>query len=302
MSKLIFPQFKKISMHDMPVFEKYLSKFPPYSDFNFVSLWSWNIEESIKFSFLNENLVIQLKDYKNENPILTFIGFNKIRDTIKTLLQFCEKNNFKKELKLLPEINFNNINIKKLSDEYRVSEDIDNFDYVLNVSSIASMKGRKLKHKRKLLNKFLKNYDDQIQVEYIKPRNTNHFIRLYHSWSKNKQENELNRNELKAIKRLLEQSKNFNIIAQIVYIKDIIVGFTLFEEVSTKWALSSFQKGNTSHQGIYEFLNNNLSKYLNQKGIGLLNIEQDLGVPGLRRAKKDYNPSFLKKYSLLEAN
>ena len=43
-----FPQFKKLELSDKEEVEKFTSKFPPYSDFNFVSMWSWDIKGEMR--------------------------------------------------------------------------------------------------------------------------------------------------------------------------------------------------------------------------------------------------------------
>lgn len=294
-----FPIFKNIELHDKDIFEDYLKNFPPYSDFNFVSLWSWNTDEKIKFSFLNENLVLELSDYVDNTPILTFIGQIKVIDTVDSLLEFAKSQGFASELKLLPKHNFANLDIREINDRYKLSEDYNNFDYILDVSALSTMSGQKLKHKRKLLNRFKKNYESSIQIKYMDINDINkHLINFYHHWSKNKSKPDLNINELHAITRLLKHYHFFNTIVMSVHLEDRLIGFTLFEELSKDWALSSFQKGDISFSGIYEFLNHRLALHLQEKGIKFVNIEQDLGVEGLRRAKMDYNPTFLKKFTI----
>lgn len=58
-----FPQFKKLELADKKDIEKFTSKFPPYSDFNFVSMWSWDIRGEMRVSQLNGNLVVRFTDY-----------------------------------------------------------------------------------------------------------------------------------------------------------------------------------------------------------------------------------------------
>lgn len=39
-----FPQFKNLELSDEEEIERHTHKFLPYSDFNFVSMWSWDIK------------------------------------------------------------------------------------------------------------------------------------------------------------------------------------------------------------------------------------------------------------------
>ena len=66
-----FPEFKKLELSDKEEVEKITSKFPPYSDFNFVSMWSWNIENKIWISQLYGNLVVHFTDYLTDGTFLS---------------------------------------------------------------------------------------------------------------------------------------------------------------------------------------------------------------------------------------
>ena len=87
-----FPQFKKLELSDRKDLEKFTSKFPPYSDFNFVSMWAWDTKGEMQISQLNGNLVVQFTDYINGKPFFSFLGDSLVLDTIKTLLDFSKKN------------------------------------------------------------------------------------------------------------------------------------------------------------------------------------------------------------------
>ena len=73
--------------------EKITSDFPPYSDFNFVSLWCWNLTNKTQLSLLNDNLVIRMEDYTTADIFYMFIGQSKIKNTIEILFKHLESNN-----------------------------------------------------------------------------------------------------------------------------------------------------------------------------------------------------------------
>lgn len=71
-----FPKFKHIELIDKEEIEQITHKYPPYSDFNFVSMWSWDIKGEIRISKLNNNLVVRFTDYLSGNPFFSFLGDN----------------------------------------------------------------------------------------------------------------------------------------------------------------------------------------------------------------------------------
>ena len=55
-----FPKFKSIELSDKEDVEKITHKYPPYSDFNFVSMWSWDIKGEMRISEFYGNFMSNL--------------------------------------------------------------------------------------------------------------------------------------------------------------------------------------------------------------------------------------------------
>ena len=71
-----FPQFKPLTLSDKESIERITQKYPPYSDFNFMSMRCWDIKGKIKISKFNNNLVVRFTDYLKGNPFFSFWGDN----------------------------------------------------------------------------------------------------------------------------------------------------------------------------------------------------------------------------------
>ena len=80
-----FPNFKLLELTDCEAVLSITSKLPPYSDFNFVSIWSWNLYDKIMISQLNGNLVVKFTDYITGESFYSFIGNTEVEKTTKEL-------------------------------------------------------------------------------------------------------------------------------------------------------------------------------------------------------------------------
>ncbi len=98
-----FPNFKKLELTDKEDVEKITSKFPPYSDFNFISMWSWDTKGEMRISQLNNNFVVRFTDYLTGEPFYSFLGDNKVNETAEALLELSKKEKVMPKLQLLPE-------------------------------------------------------------------------------------------------------------------------------------------------------------------------------------------------------
>lgn len=293
-----FPDFIKLSFKHKPHIEKHLSKYPPYSDFNFTSLISWGGEDTY-ICELNGNLVIKFKDYTTSEPFYTFIGIKKVNDTIKTLLEGAKKNGLHPKLKLIPEVSLRTD--PKIIEQYHIEEDRDNFDYIYLLEETKDFKGNKHGDKRNFINRFKRLYQSSHKLlDITHPEDQKEILDLFHHWQKQKKRtNEEVENELSAIKKILELAYDLKLICIGIYIDNKLVAFSINEILTDGYTMNLFEKADTNYQGIFPYLRNITAIYLLKKGCKFLSHEQDLGIEGLRKSKMSYNPHFfLKKYTI----
>ena len=294
-----FPNFKKISTEDRKDIEFYTNQYPPYSDFNFTSLWVWDTEEKRKISILDNNLVVLFTDYETLELCFSFLGANNPKNTINKLIEYAKDNNISTTLRYIPEELIKLLNING----FLIEEDRDNFDYIFSTLQLSDFTGTKYKTKRHGVNKFLTSHPDvDFRVENsINPILREHIINLSQKWTAKKGivheiANLGFESEKKALSRILNmESKNLLIFT--CYLDDNLMGFEIDEILSPKYAIAHFSKVDTSCGDINDFLNMKLSEYLKNKGVEFCNWEQDLGIENLRKSKMSYSPiTFLKKY------
>lgn len=297
-----FPNFKRLEAEDKAIFDDFTKRFPPYSDFNFVSLFSYDYGTNA-YCFLNDNLVITLPDYNSGVPIYSFLGTNKTQDTIESLFHFLDNNNLPLMLKLLPEESVKQ-DLNLLIPRYQLFEDRDSFDYVLSPSKIFALEGPEFRMQRNAIRKFEKevpeyevkdiNLDDDETEEQI--------LNLTHYWGvrKNKSEDEIN-HEVSATSHLLNLTETIDLVALGVYVEEKLIAFFIAELLPNEWAIGHFRKADTNFPNIFKFIDHQMAKKLAERGYKYFNFEQDMGIETLRNAKQDWQPvGFLKKYIIAQ--
>lgn len=293
-----FPKFKHISKKDLLNINELTRRYPPFSDYDFISLFIWDTNKSILISKLFDNLVIQFSDYISGEPFLSFLGTNKTIETINILLTHSKNKGFGSKLRLIPEVVVSSINLAEIEGKLKIVEDINNRDYILDVEKIANMSGKKLHQKRKLIKRFIENNEYSVDVMSLKNVTfRKKLLAFFFQWEKERAKSRSEtKNELTAFRRMLSFWRHYSGEVLVVHFKNKIFGFTIFEQIDKDYAISAFQKGLLSKRGIYEVMNWEVAKYLKLKGVKYINIEQDLGILGLRRSKQDYDPTYFNKY------
>lgn len=295
----IFPEFTKLDLQHKEELQAIANAFPSYSDFNFVSLFTWDTDGAVLVSTLNDNLVIRFSDYLDNKVFYSFLGTNKVHETVETLLDLVASSSEHNELMLIPHSTASLITDPK----YEVIEDRDNYDYLLLVNDLVEFRTNKYRGKKNLLNRFNREYGHLSSTEEIdltKPDKRAELEQVLADWqtSRNKGNAEVD-NEFIAIKRALEHADTIGIRAFGVYVEGKLVGFTLFEILPKKMAVIHFDKADIRYAGVFEHLKHNFAKHISTMDIVAINYEQDLGIEGLRRAKESYHPiDYLKKYTV----
>lgn len=295
MCKMIsqFPAFCKLGIEHQDEINQITSRYEPYSDFNFTSLFCWDVDDTTEISLLNGNLVIRLPDYITGEPIYSLLGENQVDESLKDLLELTDS------LSLVPSVTVAAIQ----SHEFKVTEDPDNFDYIYSLQDLVDFAGKKYKVKRNKTNQFMRNYEASLHLRNIQfsskaDREIAKAVFLKWAQERNRDENEI-QNELLAIARVLEYSPDLNLTGVLVYIDQECVGFSINEIIDKEYSICHFQKALLEYEHLDVFISNLVAKELLHFGCTYVNWEQDLGIEGLRQLKSSYQEySFLKKYKV----
>lgn len=291
-----FPKFKALEIEDKKEVDALTKLYRPYSDFNFLSMWSWDIEGQTLISQFNHNLIVRFSDYITKDLFYSFLGSTQANEMTGLLFEMMRNQGLSQYLKLLP------FDSKGLIDEdlFFVSEDLDNFDYVFSLERLAKLIGSKLAPKRNYVKRFLGQNDPTInQLDFNNKSTVKEIESVFESWVKWKNfSREEAENESQAMLRFIRVGRYPNNINLGFRVKGKLIGFWFFEILQDGYVMSHFEKALASDFiGIYPFMMREGSKYLFERGLKYLNYEQDLGIKGLREAKKDYLPiDFLKKF------
>lgn len=293
--------FKKLDIDDREVLEDYVKAFLPFSDFSFLSLFTYNTKGTLEYCFYNDNLIVKFEDYLTGEDFYSLLGKHKIHETVKVLLETAKHNGHKYELNLVPHSVIEHA--PGIHEVFEVEEDRDNFDYVVSSLDIAELRPDKFPKKHKLVENFKQKYPHLAvkPIDLSKDKNQKAILELTKQWSiiSNKSADDI-KTEFIAIKRLLEHAHHFpNLYALGIYDGQQLVAFNTYEISTHSHGISSFQKADKKYEGIYAYLTHEMAKSMVELGCKYINFEQDFGFEGLRASKKSWHPvNFLKKYTV----
>lgn len=208
----------------------------------------------------------------------------------------------KLKLYLVDEHTKNVLNLPK--DKFLVEEERDYFDYLYNAKELMALSGKKYHKKKNHVNGFLKEYENRYRIKIADKSDIEPIKEFLIKWhNKRNIIDEYNRDdyELKGIFYVLEHCDMLKYKMMLVYVDDVIEGFTLGTYLrEEKTAYIHVEKANPDIRGLYAFINREFLKNCFSEA-EYVNREDDMGLEGLRKAKLSYNPiELIKKYTITE--
>ncbi len=296
-----FPIFKPLQLSDITEVNVHASRFDPYSDFNFVSMWNWNTGGHCAISTLHGNLVVRLADYLTDAPFFTFLGNNAVTETASALIRHSSSSGYGSSLRLVPEFAALSMDKPLMGAEM----DMDGNDYVLSAGRLRSFEGSSLERRRTEINRFVRERPEHrvALLDLTDRAVVEGMIALFEKWAERKgTPDTFDLHEFKAFKRFLDSVQFLPDVHGIgVFSHDRLVAFANIELLPRRFAMAHFWKADISYSGLYPFLMREIGEFLTARGYEQLNFQQDLGLSGLRFSKKSYAPAaFLRKYSVVE--
>lgn len=179
--------------------------------------------------------------------------------------------------------------------EWRPSE--ADFDYIYNTEDLALLKGRKYHSKRNHIAAFSSSYD--WSYEAIGPDNADEVYQMVALWCQergNCSDPGL-RNERISIGEALKNMKELNLIGGLIRVSGKVVAMTMGSPINDKVFDIHTEKALNDYSGAYAVINREFAERELLGKYEFINRENDMGIEGLRRAKKSYNPvQIIEKY------
>jgi hypothetical protein len=179
-----------------------------------------------------------------------------------------------------------------LERHFSVEIDLDNGDYIYSSQKLVALEGNKLHKKRNLINQFLALYPGHL-TQPLQASDLGACLALSEKWCRMRTCVELDfDHETSALKRALLHLGELELQGVKVSLGGELIAFSIFSALNGNMADVHFEKFDPEIKGIGQLINWETAKILAPK-FKYINREQDLGLEGLRQAKKSYNPEYI---------
>ncbi len=301
---------KPIEITDKKLFDNYFQKFPPeISELTFTNLFMWCDYYKMKFIEWQNHLLIYSIDYfkkwkkaMSNNEDATFFLPPIGPSPEKIILDlFNSKNPI--EIHRVPGTITNKIKEEATINHLNLNffEDRNNWDYIYDIESLITLPGNKFRQKRRWLNIFFEKYDFEFQK--ITEDEIDKTLQLQIEWwdANEGRSSEDLMDEQKAIITALKHFTELDFKGGLICVDNKCVAYTLGEMLNKETLVIHIEKAHIEYEGSYQAVNNLFLKEFG-KDAKFVNREQDLGMPGLRKAKEAYKPIQMIEKSIIYQN
>ena len=289
----IFPSFKPLEISQRAEIAEHLAATPrDICELCVGNLFIWQNFDRPRVTLINENVCVTINP-PNEPPYyLEPFGANKLTETVDICLRHAGRISRASEMfiALLP------------PGAYKINSLRSHFDYIYLTKDLAELKGKKYDGKRNHIKKFRGRHPG---YEYLPLGNgmKKEALALFEKWF-------VIREESRYFPRLAHTAQKGALTTAFTYFKELglfggtlmvggkLSGFTIGSAIRDDLVSIHFAYGDPSMRGIsqtlfYEAFNKTYGAFK------YADLEQDLGIPGLRKMKLSYYPMKLeKKYEI----
>ena len=291
-----------------------IEKLQPYFDmvdyeaceYCFTTLYMWQHVYKTAY-YIGDNFAVLVGEYEgNKFSILPLASKESLPKAIDFVLNYFSDTNQKLYFRGITKEIVDDLK-KYYPGKFEYVEERDLFDYIYDGEAMRTLAGRKNQKKRNHINFFLKEYEGRFEYRLLDKDDFEDCLNVMKEWTANKEDNneydDGMEDELIGINKIFNDYEILKTQVKIagIYIDNRLEAFTIGESLNPNMALIHIEKANPNIRGLYPFINQQF--LVNEfSEVEFVNREEDLGIPGLRKAKLSYHPiRFVEKFTVKEA-
>jgi hypothetical protein len=280
--------FMPLTLADKPRVDAALAADPPEaSELTFTNLFVWGGKRRVSLSREGGELCF-LCEERGDRFFLPPVGARDLPAAAATLFAAARRAGFEPRIERVPRAAAERL----AGAGFAAAPDRDSWDYVYAVRDLALLEGRHFDGKRNQIRRLT----EARRCEYrpITPALAAACLALEEKWC------DLRacaldpglEAERAAIAACFEHWGRLGLTGGAVFVDGALKAFSVAERLAPDTAVVHFEKADPAIPGLYQLVNAWFCREA-LGGFAFVNREQDLGIPGLRRAKESYRPHHL---------
>lgn len=263
-------------------------------EYSFANLNLWGRQ---RIAFLDDFAVI-FAQFQQSSVYPYPVGKGDVRKVLDRIIQDARARGIPCRMTCLSEENCRTLE-QLYPGQFRFHADRDSYDYIYQIEELAWLKGKRMQSKRNFVNRFHAAHPD-CQILPLDAATLPATQEMVELWYENRvAENPLSDYYLEqvALNRAFARMQELDLEGIVLMEHGQVLAMTMGSPMTPTTFDVHFEKALDRVDGAYAAVNCAFARYLLEKypDLKYLNREDDMGLPGLRKAKLSYRP-----YQLLE--
>ena len=292
----LFPALADLDLVHKPALDALFRDLNPQaSELTFTNLYIWRHAYGAKVTRLDEVvLLLSLRADPEESFLLPPLGQAAGVEQVRQGLDFLSDEGHNPRLCRLDQAAIERLGLTP--DEFVIEPDRDNWDYVYRVADLIELAPDRYPEKARHVQQFTHKY--RYEYRRITPDLVPGCQYLQDLWCDEKHCDLYSslRAEARAVKEVLGNLEDLGVTGGAILVNDRVQAFTLGEPLNENTVVIHIEKASPDLHGAFQVIN---QQFLAHEWAEweFVNREQDVGEPGLRKAKESYLPAqMVEKY------
>jgi hypothetical protein len=294
----VFPRFKPLALADREIIRNLLWAYQPEtSELTFTNLWMWQSHYGYQWCLDQDRLLVVSTAAAHQAWALPPVGPPPRVDLCRQVLVWL------KDAFGTPDPAIERADPRLVAEleghpEFVVEPSRDHSDYVYRSDYLIELAGGKYHTQRNHINSLSRSY--RYRYEPLREEYLSACLYLCARWCQVKKcDEDLSLlGEWEAIGEVLANYPALGLQGGVILIDDRVQAFSCGELLNQDTAVIHLEKADPELRGLYAVINQQFTREA-WAGVPFINREQDLGEPGLRKAKLSYHPHHLvEKYRI----
>jgi len=284
------PQMRELALEDRALIEGRLSRErPDTSELTFTNLFIWRHAYGLRLSQVEGALCIFAWHADPEDSFLLppLLAGDAAAAVVEKALRHMADSGHDAKLCRISTTQLEKMQLP--AERFSIESARDNSDYVYSVRDLVALEGDKYHRKRNHIAQFRAAHE--FEYRSLTPDVVPACEELQDMWCDEKHcdLSSTLRAESRAVKEALRNLDQLAAVGGCTLVEGKVQAFTFGEPLNDDTVVIHIEKANGAFHGLYQVINRQFLEH-EWQAFAYVNREQDLGIPGLRKAKESYYP------------
>ncbi len=280
--------WKAVRLEDKEIIDSYYKEYnSEISDYSFTQLLLWADAYSIEYAILEGFLTVKLRAPGETVPYIHMpVGTGNLGEALSMIKADFEENAYILTIRSITKSQFQEIK-SVTNDHVRFKLLRNQYEYIYPSNDLSKLDTKKLKRKLDMYRRFVRH--NTFSIVEMNDDDGQNIGEILESWYDNLPSSEMLESERIGIERVLKNWSALDSIGCVLKVNDEPIAFSIGEPLTDNMFLVLVEKAIKDYKDAYVAVIKEFAE-MYSGDYKFTNREEDLGIPGLRKAKLLYRP------------